>query len=449
MALGVLVGGQGVAGAVPLGPAFGPFIENLPGYQAQSTCSPDPKPGVLAFEARVLEAYPKTGSFGISRACDVGGTSEHKEGRAWDWKVSATVPGQKAQADEMIKWLLSTDRHDNKHAMARRLGIMYLIWNRRIWAPWSGWSTYCVQRPKGCVSPGTSDVRNPHTDHVHLSFTWDGAMKRDTFWRPAESLVADIAASYSEPSFWSAGGNGFAASSTGAFPYEVKGRGFLKHQVVDIATTSTGAGYWLLLRSGRVSAFGDAGHKGGVNADGFNAVSIAARPSAKGYWVLGAGGRVFPLGDAKFFGDERDEDVRMVSITPSPTGKGYWVLWDTGHVSAFGDAVYLGDAYPPDGSVEGMDVTSTGLGYWLVTEAGRVQAFGDARSFGDLAGQTLKAPIVAIEATPSGRGYWLVSSLGRIFRFGEARDTSARQLLAPRTVEKALIPQAPSFIPGD
>ena len=55
------------------------------GYQAQTTCSPTAKPGVADFAARLLRAYPTTRSLGIVRACSVGGTSEHKEGRAFDW----------------------------------------------------------------------------------------------------------------------------------------------------------------------------------------------------------------------------------------------------------------------------------------------------------------------------------------------------------------------------
>ncbi len=48
--------------------------------------------------------------------------------------------------------------------MARRFGIMYIIWNHQIWgtyAPQRGWAPY------------TGSV--PHTDHIHFSFSWDGA----------------------------------------------------------------------------------------------------------------------------------------------------------------------------------------------------------------------------------------------------------------------------------
>jgi hypothetical protein len=73
-----------------------------------------------------------------------------------------------------LNWLLATDQYNNKHAMARRLGIMYIIWNRQIWASSrasEGWRPY------------TRD--NPHTDHIHFSFSWAGARRQTTWWTAA------------------------------------------------------------------------------------------------------------------------------------------------------------------------------------------------------------------------------------------------------------------------
>src|SRR3954468_20983365 len=63
-------------------------IERLSPYQPQSTCAPIARPGVVKFRSLVLATYHGTGDSGIVRACSVGGRSEHKEGRAWDWRVS-------------------------------------------------------------------------------------------------------------------------------------------------------------------------------------------------------------------------------------------------------------------------------------------------------------------------------------------------------------------------
>jgi hypothetical protein len=438
-----------IASAVPRGPRFGPFIEGFGDYEGQSTCSPEAKPGVLAFERMLLGAYPGTSSLGIARDCGIGGTSEHKEGRSLDWGVDATDADQKALADDAIHWLLRTDRYGNEHAMARRLGIMYIIWNRRIWMPYSGWRTYCVQKGSSCFAPGTQDARSPHTDHVHFSFTWAGAMKTRTFWHPTQSFVSDIDSESVEPAFWSVGGNGSVASSSGSSTFGNKGDGFLKNPIADIASTSTGGGYWLLSRNGRVSSFGDAARKGSVEQKPFVATAIAGTPTTKGYWVLGSGGRVFPFGDALFYGDVRNSTERLVSLTPTPSGKGYWLTTDTGDVAAFGDASFLGGLELEPGSVTAMDATPSGLGYWLVTGTGQVAAFGDARSFGDLSAETLTSPIVGMASTPSGSGYWLVSARGRIEKFGDAKATDARLVVPQGRVTVSARVAAPNFLPGD
>ncbi|REE97866.1 hypothetical protein [Thermomonospora umbrina] len=153
----------------PPTPDFGPDIDAYAPYQPQRDCDPGGKPGVVEFRDLVLAAYPGTTNLGISRACGSGGQSEHKEGRAWDWGVR--VNGQGHLADDLIYWLHATDRHGNRHALARRFGIMYMIWNRRIWMAnraEAGWQPY----------RGSS----PHTDHIHFSFSWAGARKETTWW---------------------------------------------------------------------------------------------------------------------------------------------------------------------------------------------------------------------------------------------------------------------------
>ncbi|MDQ4086336.1 MAG: hypothetical protein M3165_11010, partial [Actinomycetota bacterium] len=148
-------------------------IEGLAGYSPQRKCSPTAKPGMVAFANLLLRTYPNSRSLGIVRACSVGGTSEHKEGRAFDWGVSAYNAKDRRSVNALMRWLLKKDKHGNRYAMARRLGIQYMIWNRRIWGSYaasSGWRRYT----------GAS----PHTDHVHFSLSWKGARRLTSFWRP-------------------------------------------------------------------------------------------------------------------------------------------------------------------------------------------------------------------------------------------------------------------------
>ncbi|HEU4911909.1 MAG TPA: hypothetical protein VFV76_08440 [Actinomycetes bacterium] len=151
---------------------YRPAIEPLAAYQAQTTCSPRAKPGVADFAARLLRANPSTRSMGIVRACGVGVRSEHKEGRAFDWGgLDAGKKADRVRVQRFLRWLLAKDKFGNKHAMARRLGVQYVIWNRRIWGSYAadaGWRPY-----RGA---------SPHRDHVHISFTWAGARAKTSFW---------------------------------------------------------------------------------------------------------------------------------------------------------------------------------------------------------------------------------------------------------------------------
>jgi len=174
-----------VAQAAPRMRTFGPLIDDYARYRGQELCRPKPKPGVVAFERIVMRAYPHTRSWGISRACDIGGRSEHKEGRAWDWHVRAWVEGDRETAQDLFRWLFATDKHGNAHANARRLGVMYIQWNRRIWGAWSRrWEVYCVDDRKGRCRNEDGKVVHAHRDHVHFSFSWPGARQNTTFWNP-------------------------------------------------------------------------------------------------------------------------------------------------------------------------------------------------------------------------------------------------------------------------
>jgi hypothetical protein len=155
------------ADAAPVGPIFNEAIDDYADYDGADTCDPTDKPGPQKFRDLLERTYPETRIGGIGRACG-GGSSEHYEGRAYDWMVDAAT--QSHIADDLFTWLFATDSYGNRHAMVRRLGIMYIIWDREIWrayAPERGWQPY--------------DGSNPHTDHVHFSFSWDGAYERTSY----------------------------------------------------------------------------------------------------------------------------------------------------------------------------------------------------------------------------------------------------------------------------
>ena len=150
-------------------------IEALPAYVAATSCDAVAKPGVVRFAALVEKTYPGTGSVGIVNTCAAeGGVSEHTEGRAWDWAVAVNSPTQVAQVKALTTWLLAPDALGEPAANARRLGLMYVIWDKQILGLYSldaGWRPYACSGVTGC-----------HQDHVHFSFSWAGARGVTSFW---------------------------------------------------------------------------------------------------------------------------------------------------------------------------------------------------------------------------------------------------------------------------
>ncbi|WP_245949916.1 hypothetical protein [Saccharothrix carnea] len=172
----------GPASAAPVTPDFGPSIDAYAAYDGQDTCEATARPGVIDVRD-LLNATYGTHTSGISRSCN-GTVSEHHEGRALDYHFNYYDAADRAKAEDFLTWVLATDQYGNGHAMARRLGVMYIIWNNRIWESYragAGWQPY----------HGDS----PHTDHIHLSFSWDGALKRTSWWtgsRAAEGSPAVV-----------------------------------------------------------------------------------------------------------------------------------------------------------------------------------------------------------------------------------------------------------------
>jgi peptidoglycan hydrolase-like protein with peptidoglycan-binding domain len=151
-------------------------------YQGQTICDPRPRPGVLAF-ATLMTTYYAMGSVSlVGRTCGTG-PSEHYDGRAWDWMLNVSNPSQEAVAQSVLAWLTGPDKNGVQGAMARRFGIMYIIHNRKMWRAYDtarGWAAYT----------GVS----PHTDHVHFSFTYNGAAKVTSWWtgRAATTVLTTL-----------------------------------------------------------------------------------------------------------------------------------------------------------------------------------------------------------------------------------------------------------------
>lgn len=155
----------------PPTPQFDRVIDAYMNDDDPTTCTGTDTPGAVAFRDMIRGLYPSTRDYGI-HGCSTK-PSDHNEGRAWDWGVEAGNAYEKGLADRVINWLLAPDDWGNQHAMLRRLGMKYIIWNRQIWSTNTKvWRAYaCDGTPSGC-----------HTNHVHFSFNWPGARKETSWW---------------------------------------------------------------------------------------------------------------------------------------------------------------------------------------------------------------------------------------------------------------------------
>lgn len=147
----------------------GPLDEPA-GYQMQQACVAVPSRGIVKLRALALSTYHRGGSSSATpRACTSGSTSEHKDGRAWDWMLNVHNPDDKRVAANFLAWITGPGPSGEPGELARRLGIMYVIYNHKSWAAYRGsWQRY------------TGD--DPHTSHIHISLSWNGARAHTSFW---------------------------------------------------------------------------------------------------------------------------------------------------------------------------------------------------------------------------------------------------------------------------
>jgi hypothetical protein len=159
---GSLFGPSDPYGGKPVDP-YAPQETNHPG-----ACDPVAKPGVLLFRQWALSKWgERPGSpQNIVRECTEG-KSEHEQGRAWDLMTTSIDHGQ-----SIVDALNAPDPVTGEpDALARRAGLMYMIWNKHMWRSY----------PHGGLPSGAWDVytggeaASPHVDHIHFSFSKAGA----------------------------------------------------------------------------------------------------------------------------------------------------------------------------------------------------------------------------------------------------------------------------------
>ena len=160
-------------------PAQAMELEDYATYQPQTGCSPSAKPGTKMLGRWIVNRFD--GGFGpISRPCSAGGTSEHKEGRAFDWTLDAATSRDRQRAAALLERLFRVRADGEAHVLARRMGIMYIIWNDHMYSAYNRFekvdylSASCRSR-RSC----TKTLR--HRNHMHISLT-RRAGRANTSW---------------------------------------------------------------------------------------------------------------------------------------------------------------------------------------------------------------------------------------------------------------------------
>ncbi|HKN91930.1 MAG TPA: hypothetical protein VJ622_16820, partial [Acidimicrobiia bacterium] len=196
----------------------------------------------------------------------------------------------------------------------------------------------------------------------------------------------------------------------------------LNKPITGMASTPSGAGYWLVASDGGIFSFGDAKFYGSTGAMKLNQPisGMATTPTGAGYWLVASDGGIFAFGDARFYGSTGSLKLNqpITGMATTPAGRGYWLTASDGGVFAFGDARFLGAARdrittPETGrGIVSVVPTNSEAGYWQVAGSGKVYAFGDAAALG---GPTAtRATIVGMAARTTGPAAGGVKPVGAV-----------------------------------
>jgi hypothetical protein len=154
-------------------------VEGYASYDPQSTCSPKPKPGTQVLAAWLAATYRGTSAPLPLRSCK-GSTSEHKEGRALDWVLDAARKADRQRAKSFLDTVFATDADGNPHAIARRMGIMYVIWDDHLYASYRAFAPRAYLA-SSCKRVQTCSKTLRHRDHMHISLSRAGG-RGETSW---------------------------------------------------------------------------------------------------------------------------------------------------------------------------------------------------------------------------------------------------------------------------
>ncbi len=155
-------------------------LEDFAPYQPATRCVRRAQPGTVML-ARYLVRRHGGGTGPITRRCG-GSRSEHTEGRAFDWTNDATTRAGRQRVAGFLREVLAAGPSGERAVVARRMGIMYVIWNDRMFPAWNQFRPE-PYRSSSCRSLKRCSPTLRHRDHVHISLTRQAAQRRTSWYR--------------------------------------------------------------------------------------------------------------------------------------------------------------------------------------------------------------------------------------------------------------------------
>ncbi|MCH9816125.1 MAG: carboxypeptidase-like regulatory domain-containing protein [Actinomycetia bacterium] len=156
-------------------------VDAIQPYQGQTRCWEQAQPGTVGLRDLIFATYGDEIPAGLNRAC-LSDVSEHYDGRAIDWMVNSRDFVQASQGDRLVNWLTAT-RKGEPGAMARRLGVMYIVWRGHSWGQYrmaEGWRPYRDCQTKSYRGAEHDNIC--HRNHIHISLNKAGAKKLTSWW---------------------------------------------------------------------------------------------------------------------------------------------------------------------------------------------------------------------------------------------------------------------------
>lgn len=154
-------------------------VDDYASYQPEDGCRDKPMKGTKQLAAWITKKFDGGTASASMRACS-SSTSEHQDGRAIDWTMDAAKAADRDEVARFLKTLFATDADEEQHALARRMGIMYVIWNDHIYSSY-GSPHFDKRDYDGCPGQERCSKTLRHRDHVHISLSKPGG-RAETTW---------------------------------------------------------------------------------------------------------------------------------------------------------------------------------------------------------------------------------------------------------------------------